>query len=494
MEKLTLNISAELYGEYDVVVCGGGTAGCVAALAAAREGAKTAIIEGSGFLGGMFTAGNAGMTKYIKHAKNAEVQAEVNRDLIDRPEEALTTGGIPLELVKRLMERKAAVGTNGTAGSFVYTDSQEFKLLLFDLLKEAGVKILLHCNIFDVIKENDKVTGVIFTSKQGVMYVKGKQFIDATGDGDVSALAGADYVLGAGPDDQVVKEGIAEIGKLQIMGAMYRIGGVDYDGFIEYIKKHPEKITIHPYGLMSHEEIIETLKKGDSIILNGTLTGEKYHTEQGFIRQDPPFNYYQIYNYPREGIAVGCVTHILTDGLDGTKIDDVVQGEYEVLYCAKRQVARLREEVGGFENAFVLDVPQVGVRETRHVVGEYKIDIHDVLESRTYPDTIGFSTHPCDIGPLPKAVKEWDRPDKFYFSLPYRCLVAKGLDNLLLAGRLISNSREAAGCTRPTVACMVTGEAAGTAAAILCRDGISEAKDIDVQKLRATLKENGVVL
>jgi len=312
--------------------------------------------------------------------------------------------------------------------------------------------------------------------------------------GDYAVLAGAIYTLGAGPDDQVVKEGLVSEGKLQIMGAMYRIGGVNYDGFIEYIKNHPEKINIHPYGLMSHKEIIETLKKGDSIILNGTLTGEKYHTEQGYIRQDPPLNYYQIYNYPREGIAVGCVTHILTDELDGTKIDDVVQGEYEVLYCAKRQVARLREEVGGFENAFVLDVPQVGVRETRHIVGEYKIDIDDVLESRTFPDTIGFSTHPCDIGPLPKAVKEWDRPDKFYFSLPYRCLVAKGLDNLLLAGRLISNSREAAGCTRPTVACMVTGEAAGTAAALLSKDGKTKAKDIDAELLRNTLKKNGVVL
>ena len=180
--------------------------------------------------------------------------------------------------------------------------------------------------------------------------------------------------------------------------------------------------------------------------------------------------------------------------MDGTNVDDLSQAEYEVLYCAKRQVQRLRDEIEGFENAFVLDVPTVGVRETRHVVGEYMLDQDDVLDMRTFDDSIGKSTHPVDIGPLTSKAKAWTMQDRFAFDLPYRILVAKGIDNLLLAGRLVSNTREAAGCTRATVPCMITGEAAGTAAAILCNDKIPAAKNIDVQKLRRTLKENNVIL
>lgn len=495
METINLNVQAKIYGEYDVVVCGGGTAGCVAALAAARGGAKTILIERTPFLGGMLTHGNAGLTKFVHHAKNPEIQAQISEELKTTPEKALTTGGIAMELVYKLMERKAATGTNGSASSYVYTDSQEFKLMLFEMIEEAGVKVHLHSYIFDVLKDGDKLTGVVYNTKEGCLVAKGKYIIDATGDGDVSALAGVPYVLGSCEDDQVVKEGRIPSGKLQMIGSMFRIGGVDMDRFMDYTIKNPDKFNIQPYGLMSLKEVEESYKKGDMIIFQTKLTGEKYHTELGF----EPMNEYsaehtQIYNYPRKGIVVGCITRMLSEDLDGTKVDDLTKAEYEVLYCAKRKVARFRESVPGFEEAFVLDVPQAGVRETRHILGEYKLNIDDVLGMREFDDSIGRSTHPVDIGPLPSACLEWERPDRFSFSLPYRILVAKGIDNLLLAGRLVSNTREAAGCTRPTVPCMITGEATGTAAAILCNNGITKAKDIDTNELRKVLLENGAVL
>jgi hypothetical protein len=161
---------------------------------------------------------------------------------------------------------------------------------------------------------------------------------------------------------------------------------------------------------------------------------------------------------------------------------------------AKNLVTELKDTVPGFEDAFVLDTPQAGVRETRHFKGEYTLNIRDILTQFEFEDTIGKSCHPVDIYPLPKEIEKIPRVDAFYFNIPYRCLAAYGIDNLLLAGRNVASTREAAGFTRVTVSCMVTGQAAGTAAALCAKDKIQKLKDIDRQKLRAVLKAQGAVV
>lgn len=492
-DKITRKISARVTDEYDVVVCGGGTAGCVAALAAARNGAKTLLIESSSSLGGMMTEGNAGLTKFIQHARTGEIHREIMQEFKEAPKKVLTTGGIALELVHKLIERKDAVGTMGSAGSYVYTDSQELKLLLFEELWNAGVTIHLHSHVFDVVKENDRIIGVTYLTKEGFLVVKGKYFIDATGDADLSAAAGAEYAFGSCKEDDSVKEGLIDVGKFTSMGSMYRIGGVDFEKLMAFIKEKPDMFEIHPYGMVPVEDVESEYKKGDMIIVRGFFKGEKYHTELGFEKQPEKDSFFQIYNYPRKGVAVGCVNYTLTKDLNGMTVEGMTRGEYEILYGAKRQLARFREEIGGFENAFLIDVP-VRVRESRHVVGEYKLSINDILEDVEFEDVIGRSAHPADIGPQPKAWKEWKRPDRFSFSMPYRILVAKGIDNLLLAGRLVSNTREAAGCTRPTVPCMITGEAAGTAAALCNKFGVELVKNLESKVLREQLEAQGVCL
>ena len=127
----------------------------------------------------------------------------------------------------------------------------------------------------------------------------------------------------------------------------------------------------------------------------------------------------------------------------------------------------------------------------RHV---YKLNVVDILTQKHFEDGIGRGSHPIDIYPLPKEIEEIPPVDEFYFEIPYSCLLPEKVSNLLIAGRCVSATREASGCIRPTATCMVIGEAAGTAAAILCKDGTNKAKDVDIQKLRTTLKENGVVL
>ena len=119
------------------------------------------------------------------------------------------------------------------------------------------------------------------------------------------------------------------------------------------------------------------------------------------------------------------------------------------------------EVIPGFEQAFLLDMPEIGVRETRHIQGEYRLTIEDILQRKEFEDSIGRGAHPIDIGRLPEELREAGAVDDWYFTIPYRSLVAREVDNLLLAGRCISASHEASGCTRPTVQCMITGQAAG---------------------------------
>lgn len=485
-DKIKKEISAEVVGSYDVVVCGGGTAGCAAAIAAARNGARVVLLEASPFLGGMLTEGNAGLTNYVYNGKDAETQTKITQRLFTVPESAQVVGGIPLEFAHRLIKSGAALGTAGTAGTYVYTDCQEFKILLFEMMYEAGVEVFLHSPVCDVVVEESNITGVVTQTKLGRRVYLGKQFIDATGDGDVAAFSGVPFVLGVGEEDAVYKQGLMKLGDQHAMGAMFRIGGVDFDRYVEYLKKHPEDFRPTRAGLMTLEDFLRAYDAGEMI--NGLgFTGSRW---------------FQIYNYPKKGIMVGCLSMPdanaegagAHENRNGLEVREVTLSEYQVMIKAREIVVELKNSVPGFENAFVLDTPRAGIRETRHIVGEYRLNIVDVLNRVKFPDTIGKGSHPIDVHPVPAEVKNMAKPEEWSFDIPYRCMVPKNIDNLLVAGRCASSTREGYGCIRPTAQCMVLGEAAGTAAAILCKTCGVKAKDIDIVVLREQLKKQGVVL
>jgi len=476
-EKIKVEFEAKVFGSYDTIVCGGGTAGVVAALAAAREGAKTLLIESEYHLGGMLTMGNAGITKYVMHGCDPEEQYKINNELKTNPDNVQVVGGIPLELTHKLIKNGDALGNHGTGAAYVYPDPHAFKLLLFEELMAAGVKILLNSKVVKVLKDGNKITGIIFDTKEGHMVAYGKYIIDSTGDGDVCALAGVNYVIGSSERDEIVKEGKLPVGKLHTPGSMYKIGGVDFDKVMKFLEENPERFNAHMFGLMGMEEMLEAYKKGDSI-----ETFVNFNENQRF----------QIYNNPRKGVMVGCISvSRLGQDCNGLNVEELTDAEYGVLETCTRQLEDIKKEIPGFEDAYILDVPKAGIRETRHIEGEYILHILDILENREFEDSIGLSSHPIDIYPKPKVCEEVKVPKRAWFRVPYRSLVAKGIDNLLIAGRHVSATREASGCTRPTICCMVMGEAAGTAAAQLSKTG-GAAKDIDVQKLRETLKKNGV--
>lgn len=468
-------VTAKVVGEYDVLVCGGGTAGCVAAIAAARGGASVALIEASPFLGGMMTEGNAGLTKFILNGKDIEAQSKII-DKLRAGEGVHVVGGIPMELVRDLMNKNAAIGTAETAGCYVYPDKTAFKILLFDKLNEAGVKMFLHSPICDVIVENENVVGVVTQTKIDRRIYLGKVVIDATGDGDVAALTGAPFVIGVGPEDATYKQGLSELGDLHKIGAMFRIGGVDFDKFVAYLKENPDAFVTQEFGLVSYDQFMTAYEKGESLICRGL-------TPDGFK--------FQVYNYPQKGIMVGCLD--IEGNRNGLDVDELTRAEYDMMITAQEQVDMIRKFIPGFEEAFVLDTPKAGVRETRHIEGEYKLNVVDILTQNHFEDGIGMGSHPIDIYPLPKEIDEIPAVDEFYFEIPYRCLLPKNVNNLLIAGRCISATREASGCIRPTATCMVIGEAAGSAAAMAIKSDVKLA-EIDIAILRKTLSDNGVIL
>lgn len=465
-------VEATVTEESDVVVAGGGTAGAVAAIAAARAGASVLLVERRGFLGGMMTGGNAGLTKYTVYEKRQSEHRKIVAQLATDPASVQIAGGIPMEITRRLLEMRAAVGTAGTAGSYVFTSAEEFKLLLLTMMEEAGVKLLLHSLVVDVIKDGAAVRGVVVENKSGRQALLARIVIDATGDGDAAARAGARFVVGVDPDGPCARHGVAP-GSMGQMGVMFRVGNVDLNGLFEHLDQHRGQFTVQSVSHQSLEEARESFLK----------------REMACFCVQCPTHWCQVYNSPLPGVVTLCCPCYEGSGLD---VEDLSRGEIELAKEVHRRVREMKRVMPGFENAFLLDMPEIGVRETRHVQGEHVLNIEEVLTQSEFPDTIGRGAHPIDIGPMPDDLK--NRPmSRWYFNMPYRCLVAKDLDNVLLAGRCVSATHEAFGCTRGTVQCMITGQAAGAAAALCVRQGLKP-RDLDTEQLRNTLAADGVVL
>lgn len=472
-DTYTSKVEASVVAEADVLVAGGGTAGCVAAITAARNGANVLLVERYGFLGGMMTAGNAGLTKYIVHCSNREKYARVLKRLSENPSEVQIVGSIPMEITERLLSMKSAVGTDGTAGSYIFTSSEDFKWLLFEMMKEAGVKLLLHSLIVDVIKKDDIVEGIVVENKSGRQVILANVFIDASGDGDVAAKAGVPFEVGVGSGDLSAKTGIP-VQSMQDMGVMFKVGNANMEKCFEHLKIHPDEFEIQGCALLNMEEAHASFLNGDMMTINFKTLG--WST--------------QIYNSPIPGVLTICCPCYTGNGLSAS---DLTEGELELAKIVRRWVSRMRESMPGFENVYLLDCPQIGVRETRHILGEYVLTIDDIFSSREFEDGIGKGSHPIDVQPIPEVLRKRTLPPQWQFNIPYRCLVPKEIDNLLVAGRCISVTHEAFGCTRSTVQCMISGQAAGTASAMCIKQNLNP-RNLNTDELRKTLADQGVIL
>ncbi|WP_116063803.1 FAD-dependent oxidoreductase [Cohnella sp.] len=441
--------------EADVVVCGGGPAGVNAAIAAGRSGARTVLIERYGFIGGMSTAALVYPWMTFHTLQGKQVIKGIAQEIVDR---LTAMNGSPGHL-------RDTVGFTNTITPY---HPEMYKVLAVDMLKEADVKLLLHSMMHEAYTEGGRIESVRLATKSGKIDVKGKVFVDATGDADLANLAGAPCLQGREGD-----------GLTQPMTMKFRMRGVDLARVKRYMLEHPDEF----YGKTPFDEL-------ERLPLSGVL-GFFKHWKQA----DLPINRDQVLFFTGPESDEVLVNTTRVQGLNGLDVEDLTEaeelGRKQVLMVANFMTANLP----GFEKASISNVgAQIGIRETRRIDGQYALQAEDVVQGRRFADAIARSGYPIDIhDPSGKGVKAaWVQGDGAY-DIPYRCLLPQGIDNLLAGGRCISTSHEALATTRLTPSCMATGQAAGTAAGLAARWGIKPG-ELDVDLLRQELAAGGAVV
>jgi hypothetical protein len=441
----------------DVLVVGGGPAGLGAALAAADAGATVVLAERYGFLGGNATAALV-MPWMSFHTRRPQPPALGGTQLFptDHGEGEPVVAGKHIEVIERLIGAEGALPPTPQTGYTVPFDPEVFKNVALDLLDESGVDYLLHAFASGVVDGDAR--RVVFETKSGPVLVESAVTVDCTGDGDVAYSAGARYEIGR-PSD----------GLVQPMTLMFRMVGFDADAFGRYTAAHPDQWrSVH--GLW---DLIEEATGAGDLEL------------------------------PREDILFFGTAHDGEVAVNSTRVSQVFGTDVWDLTRAEAisrrqmdQIAQfLREYVPGFERSYVVQSGvQVGVRESRRVLGEYVLTGEDILSARKFGDVIARGTYPVDIhspsgiGTVMRPVPPGDAYD-----VPLRCLIPVGVDHLLTAGRCISGTHEAHSSYRVTPTAMATGQAAGVCAALAAR-GAGKPRDVAVTEVQRELLRQGADL
>lgn len=441
--------------ETEVLVVGGGPAGIAAAISSARNGSKTMLVEKCGFVGGMSTAATVGpfMTSY-----DGSGQKQIIRGIFD-------------ELVTRMEQRGGAIhpskiGVATPYAAFIRTghshvtpfDSEMMKLVSEEMLQEAGVELLYYTQFLDCIIENGHIQSVVIAKKSGLAAVQPKIVIDCSGDADVAEKAAVPIIKGQ-------EKG----GEMQPATMFFRVYGVDTEKVYRYVDECKDLMGRPFYGVFSWL-IEEGMKNGEWKIAR---------TEMG------------TYECPTKGEWKLNTTRI--QGIDGTKSEDLTKASIEGRQQVQQVYKFLIKHVPGFENAKLMESGSVvGVRETRHIQGEYVIQKEDVLQSKTFDDDILLCSNAIDIHDDKTGGGEYVVVDSWY-GIPYRSLVPKGCSNLLVAGKTISATSAAVSAFRVMPCCFGIGQAAGTAAALCIKHALAPTA-ISVDELQNTLISQDVFL
>lgn len=428
--------------DYDVIVCGGGPSGNMAAIAAGRAGAKTLVIEKYGFIGGMATAAWLGPISPM-HFGDERVIA-----------------GIPEEFVERMRLAGGSTGhlrcTNphGSGAYLAFYDREHYKWTAIQMLQEAGVDILFHSFVSGVVTEGDVVRGVEVANKSGKRVYTAKVIVDATGDGDVAALAGAEHTVGN-------DHGVSQPSTL-----MFDMANVDTARLKQYMDTHlenfewaSEMVALQPFS----DDLQQQHFVGQGFL---DLIGEGLDSGELYLGRDSIL--FLTTTHP--GLVHFNSTRIA--GVDGRSAESLTAGEIDGRKQVMSLAAFLVKHVPGFEDAYLAGTgTQIGIRESRHITGEYVITGEDVLHGRKFDDVVARGYFPIDIHNLKG--KEgygddgdsgvWTDPEDSY-DIPMRTLIPIRLDGLVMAGRAISATHEAHGSLRTQGGAMGIGQAAGVLA------------------------------
>lgn len=433
MKSITITKQVAVVGSYDVVVCGGGPAGVFAAIAAAREGAKVAIVEQYGFLGGMATAGLV-MPLSVFTYQNKKV-----------------IGGIPWEFLERL-EAMGGGYIEKPLGNVAF-DPELYKLCMQRMVLEAGIDLYMHSYISGFTKREDGVIeSIIFENKNGSEALEAKVFIDCTGDADLAAMVGVPMQEQNGEP-------------LQPLSTYFVLAGVDTQSPLVNEAMHHNKQGENCHCLPIRNYLLE-------------------HVEELNI---PEFGGPWFCTTLHEGCVAVNMTRTAADACDNR---DYTAAECRLREDVYRMAEILRTNFKEFENCYVQTVAtQAGIRETRRIKGVHTMSAEEYISGYRYEDSVSRGAHPIDI----HATKGSSQVTHFLEQaayVPYRALIADNFANLLVAGRAISADRKAFASMRVQASCMGTGQAAGVAAAMAAKADCS-VKNVDIVTLVQKLREIG---
>ena len=427
--------NAPIVGEYDVVVCGGGPAGFIAAIAAARNGARTALVERYGFLGGMATMGY------------------VNPVSVFTYNDSQVVGGIPWEFVQKL-ENMGGGFIEKPLGNVAF-EQEHYKLLAQRMTLESGVDLYMHSYLSGCVMDGSRIAQIVIENKNGTEALSSKVFIDCTGDGDLAALASVEMQ----PDEGA---------PLQPLSSYFILGGVDLDTPMmqEAIRHNKQGENCH--CLPVREKLLERKEE-----LGIPEFGGPWFCRTG-----------------QDGVVTVNMTRTAGNAIDNR---DFVRAECVLREDAFRMAALLKDNFDEFKDSYLIAVSvQGGIRETRRIKGVHTITADEYVTAYHYHDSIARGAHPIDIhvasGPAQNITFL-----KTPAYVPYRALIAPTHSNLIVAGRCLSADKKAFASLRVQASCMDMGQAAGTAAAMAAISGLP-VQEVNTELLVAKLREQGPII
>lgn len=440
-----------------VLVVGSGAAGLTAAIAAARNGAETLLVENAGFLGGI----SATLPWLGFH----------DRDF------RLIVKGLPLEFCRRLQALGAAseFELDPKCASAISVESHWWKVLAMQLVREAGARLLLHTQVVETIREGDRIAGVIVENKSGRQRIEAAVTIDCSGDGDVAARGGVAWAKGRTGD-----------GLVQAPTLVFKLGGIDRAAFVAGCKQqengYREWLTPFPDLWAKMMRRID----GMHVIICGGYAALVERARQAGDFNAPQTRIVGVkLHQPDEFLVV--MTRVL--GLDPTNVHSLTDAYARVYEQIPGLVQFFQRYVPGFAAARLREIaPMLGVRESRRIMGDYVLTAEDLIAGRQFDDAVSMGGYHIDIH---RPAGTWvDSHNVRAYTIPMRSLIARDVDGLLMAGKCLSATHEAVASTRVIPICMGQGQAVGTLAALAVKQG-SDVRRVPVSLLQDTLVAQG---